>query len=867
MVGGDGTDVDVVVVGAGFAGLYAAHRFRLAGLSMRIIEAGDDIGGTWYWNRYPGARVDIPSVDYMFSFDSDWSRDWQWSEKYATQPEILRYLNHVADKHDLRRDIQFGAKVTHAHWDDNSSAYHVRTDRGDEFACRYLVMATGCLSMPKQLDIDGVENFTREVYFTSRWPHQSVDFTSKRVAVVGTGSSGIQSIPLIAAQAAQLVVFQRTPCFSIPAHNGPIPPDKLAQLDDHTAYRQAARNSFGGVPVERTMISTFSVSADERQQRYESAWRRGELLEVLNLYTDVMSNPAANDDFAEFVRGKIRATVTDPQTADALCPTTYPIGAKRLCLDTDYHATFNLPHVRLVNLQSQPLVSVTETGIDTAGESFEFDAIVFATGFDAITGAVAAVDIVGRDGLALKDKWSQGPFTYLGLTAQGFPNLFFIAGPNSPSVLSNMAVSIEQHVDFVADALTYLRAHGFDRIEPTEVAEAGWMQHVDDAASITLFPQANSWYVGANIPGKPRTFMAYTAGVDFYRAACDEVVARDYLGFRLSGGEGSQCNDGVVRRLQPDVQMILEQLAALNLPPLESMPPDQARAFWDELNSARPPGPDVGEIVDGVLPGAAGTLSYRLYRPASQGPRPVVVYFHGGGWVIGHLASDDPLCRDLCVRTDALVVSVNYRHAPEHRFPAAADDGWAAVQWISDHAEELGGSPGELVVCGWSAGAGIATVVCRLARDAAGPTIVGQALLTPVTDSDQTRGSYLENADGYGLTAPLMGWFFDQYADPDLRDDPRIAPLRAADLSALPPAIIVTAEFDPLRDEGAAYAEALAAAGTPAQHVVARGHTHLSLGMVDLAVSGAPIRAQFADAMRGFFAAEASRTASARTTG
>ena len=255
MAGGDGTDVDVVVVGAGFAGLYAAHRFRLAGLSMRIIEAGDDIGGTWYWNRYPGARVDIPSVDYMFSFDPDWSRDWQWSEKYATQPEILRYLNHVADKHDLRRDIQFGAKVTHAHWDDNSSAYCVRTDRGDEIACRYLVMATGCLSMPKQLDIDGVENFTREVYFTSRWPHQGVDFTGKRVAVVGTGSSGIQSIPLIAAQAAQLVVFQRTPCFSIPAHNGPISPDKLAQLADETAYRQAARNSFGGVPVERTMIS------------------------------------------------------------------------------------------------------------------------------------------------------------------------------------------------------------------------------------------------------------------------------------------------------------------------------------------------------------------------------------------------------------------------------------------------------------------------------------------------------------------------------------------------------------------------------------------------------------------------------------
>lgn len=857
------SNVDVVVVGAGFAGLYAAYRLRLAGQSMRIFEAGDDLGGTWYWNRYPGARVDIPSVDYMFSFDADWSKDWQWSEKYATQPEILRYLNHVADKHDLRRDMQFGTRVTQAHWDDTLSGYRVRTDRGDEIGCHYLVMATGCLSVPKDLDIPGVENFTGELYFTSSWPHEPVDFTGKRVGVVGTGSSGIQSIPLIAAQAAQLVVFQRTPCFSIPAHNGPIAPDKLAQLVDDSAYRQAAKYSFGGVPLERTSTPAFSVSADERRQRYERAWQRGELLEVLNLYTDVMSNTLANNDFAEFIRGKIRSIVRDPQTAEALCPTTYPVGAKRLCLDTNYYATFNLPHVRLVNLQDQPLVSVTETGIATAGESFEFDTIVFATGFDAITGAVAAVDIVGRDGLALKDKWRHGPSTYLGLMTEGSPNLFLIAGPHSPSVLSNMAVSIEQHLDFVADALTYLRAHGFDQIEPTKLAEAGWMRHVDDAASITLFPQANSWYVGANIPGKPRTFMAYAAGVDFYRMACDEVAAREYLGFALSGPGGAHCNDGVIRRLQPDVQMVLEQMALLDLPPMESLPPEQARALMNEMNVARPWGPDVGEIVDGSLPGAAGDLAYRLYRPASPGPNllhPLVVYFHGGGWVLGDQTSDDPLCRDLCVRSDTLIVSVNYRHAPEHRFPAALDDGWAAVRWVAEHAEELGGIPGRLAVCGWSAGAGIAAVICQLARDTGWPAIVGQALITPVVDTDQARRSYFDNADGYGLTAPLMRWFFDHYADPEVRDDPRIAPLRAPDLSGLPPAIVVSAEFDPLRDEGDAYAEALAAAEVPVRHVRARGHTHLSLSMVDVVVSGAPIRAQIADALRGFFATDAATT-------
>ncbi|MBX9642019.1 MAG: alpha/beta hydrolase fold domain-containing protein, partial [Mycobacteriaceae bacterium] len=808
-----------------------------------------------------------PSVDYMFSFDPDWARDWQWSEKYATQPEILRYLNHVADKHDLRRGIQFGTRVTRAHWDDDSSAYRVSTDAGEEVTCRYLIMATGCLSVPKELDIPGVENFTGEVYFTSRWPHEPVDFTGKRVGVVGTGSSGIQSIPLIASQAAQLVVFQRTPCFSIPAQNGPISPDKLAQVVDDSAYRQAAKYSFGGVPAERTITPAFSVSAEERRERYENTWQRGELLEVLNLYSDVMSNPLANKDFADFIHGKIRDIVRDPQTAEALCPTTYPVGAKRLCLDTNYYATFNLPHVRLVNLQDQPLIGVTQSGIDTVGESFEFDVIVFATGFDAITGAVAAIDIIGRDAQALKDKWSHGPTTYLGLMTEGFPNMFLITGPQSPSVLSNMAVSIEQHIDFVADALTYLRDHGFDRIEPTTLAEAGWMQHVDDAASITLFPQANSWYVGANIPGKPRTFMAYAAGVDFYRAACEEVVARDYLGFTLSGPDGTQCNDGVVRRLQPDVQMVLEQMALLELPPMESLPPEQLRALMDEINLARPPGPDVGEVVDGTLPGAAGPLPYRLYRPASPGPHPVVVYFHGGGWVIGDQTSDDPLCRDLCVRSGALIVSVDYRHAPEHRFPAALDDGWAATRWVAEHAPELGGIPGRLVVCGWSAGAGIATVVCRLARDTGWPRIVGQALITPAVDTDQTRGSYVENADGYGLTAPLMRYFFDHYAASDVRDDPRVAPLRTPDLSGLPPAIVVTAEFDPLRDEGDAYAEALAAAGIPTQHLRARGHTHLSLSMVDVVVSGAPIRAQIAEALRGFFAAEAAQRAPAQAAG
>ncbi|BBZ39643.1 flavin-containing monooxygenase [Mycobacterium conspicuum] len=847
--------VDVVVVGAGIAGLYLAYRLSRAGYGFRVFEAGDDLGGTWYWNRYPGARVDVPSVDYMFSFDPDWRRDWQWSEKYATQPEILRYLNHVADKHDLRRHLTFSTRVERARWDDDASLWRVRTDGGDEVSARFVVMATGCLSMPKPPEVDGLERFGGEVYFTSRWPHEPVDFANKIVAVIGTGSSGVQLIPVIAQEARELVVFQRTPNFSIPARNGPLSAEKLAQLTDESEYRAAARISWGGIPGERSIIQTFSVSEPERQERFERAWQGGLLFDTFTVFSDVLSNPAANHELAEFFRNKIRSIVADPQTAADLCPTDHPIGTKRPCLDTNYYATYNLPHVRLVNIRKHPIRHVTETGIDTADESFDFDAIVFATGFDAVTGAITAVDFRGRNGLALKDKWADGPHTYLGLTTVGFPNLFFITGPGSPSVLSNMAVSIEQHADWVLDCLGHLSASGFDVIEATELAEAGWMQHVNDCADITLYPAANSWYMGANVPGKPRVFLPYCAGVDFYRVSCDEVAARDYLGFRLSGPHGSRCNDGVVRRLQPDVEMVLMEAAALNPPRIESLPVDDARALYQQMSTTLPPGPDVGEIIDDVMPGPAGDLAYRLYRPPTPGPHPVIVYFHGGGYVLGGATSDDPLCRDLCVRSDAIVISADYRHAPEHRFPAAIDDGMAALRWVADNTEALGGRPGRLAVCGWSAGGGIAAVVCRLARDMGGPTIVGQALLTPLTSGDMTRASFAENADGYGLTTPLLGWFYDHYIDVADRADPRFAPLEAADLTGLPPAIVVTAEFDPLRDVGEAYAAALDAAGVPTEYVRARGHTHLSVPMVDAVISGAPIRARMAAALRGFFAA------------
>jgi cation diffusion facilitator CzcD-associated flavoprotein CzcO/acetyl esterase/lipase len=849
-------DFEVLVVGAGFAGLYLLHRLRQAGVAAKAFETGDDVGGTWFWNRYPGARCDIQSIDYSYSFDAELETEWQWSEKYATQPEILRYLNHVADKHDLKRDVQFSTRVDSAVWDETNSLWNLKTSDGKTICCRYYVMATGCLSLPKAADIPGTSNFKGEVYFTSRWPHEGVDFTGKRVGVIGTGSSGIQSIPLIAKQASALTVFQRTANYSLPARNGAIPAEKLAAIAGrYQEYRAEARVSGGGVPGVRSEISALSVTENERQSHYEKAWETGELGAFLGAYSDIIVNSRANDTVAEFIRAKIRATVKDSEVAETLCPKDHPFGTKRPCLDSGYFETFNEPHVSLVDIRKSPITTITETGVDTAGGSHEFDAIVFATGFDAMTGAIVSVNITGRNGVKLADKWAHGPQTYLGLTTVGFPNFFMITGPGSPSVLSNMAVSIEQHVDWVTDTLISMRTDGFEVIEPTETAEAGWGLHVNDCANITLYPQANSWYMGANVPGKTRMFLPYIGGVDAYRKACDEVIERDYLGFAMGSANAaaSRVNDGIVRRLQPDVAFLLEFVSTLGMPPLESMSPSDARAFSAGGAAMRPPGPDVGEIVNGMFPGVAGDLAYRLYRPATPGPHPIVAYFHGGGWVLGSSDSDDPYCRDLCVRSNAIIISCDYRHAPEARFPAAADDGYAAVQWIANNAASLGGIPGELAVSGWSAGGNVAAVVCQTARDLGGPTITGQLLLTPVTDGTTTRASYVENGEGHLLTASLMDWFWDHYADTADRANPKASPLLATSLAGLPPAFIVTAEFDPLRDQGDAYAEALRAAGVPVQHLAARGHIHTSIPAVDVILSGAPLRAEMAAGLASFF--------------
>ena len=531
----DAAQVDAVVIGAGFAGLYMLYRLRQLGLSARVFEAGDGVGGTWYWNRYPGARCDVESLQYSYSFDEALQQDWTWTERYPRQAEILSYINHVADRFDLRRDIQLCTRVTQAHYDEAQRRWRVATDQGDVLSARFVISAAGCLSSARVPDLPGLSSFQGRQYHTGHWPHETVDFTGQRVGVIGTGSSGIQTIPVIARQAAQLVVFQRTPNFSIPAWNRPLPlADQQAWKADYADHRERARGTRSGILYDYSQRAAFDVSADEREAEYQRRWARGGA-NFTHAFNDIYSNAQANDTAAEFVRGKIRTLVPDPQRAALLAPTDHAIGTKRICVDTDYYETFNRPHVDLVDLKATPITAVEAGGIRTGtGTGARFDAldsIVFATGYDAVTGSLDRIDIVGRGGQALKAKWSAGPRTYLGLSSAGFPNLFLITGPQSPSVLTNVIVAIEQHVGWIAGCLQHMQAHGHHSAEASLQAENDWVEHVTEVASKTLFASANSWYTGANIPGKPRVFLPYIGGLGNYTAICDQVAADHYRGF------------------------------------------------------------------------------------------------------------------------------------------------------------------------------------------------------------------------------------------------------------------------------------------------------------------------------------------------
>ncbi|HLX16513.1 MAG TPA: NAD(P)/FAD-dependent oxidoreductase [Bradyrhizobium sp.] len=526
---------DVVVVGAGFAGMYMLHRLRGQGFSVRVYEQGGDVGGTWYWNRYPGARCDVESMQYSYSFSDELQQEWNWSERYAPQAEILKYANHVADRFNLRSDIQLNTRVDRAVFDENTSTWRVATSDGKTVTARFVVLATGCLSNARVPDIKGLSDFKGKVYHTGHWPHEQVDFTGQRVGVIGTGSSAIQSVPVIARQARHLFVFQRTPNFSIPARNAELTAEEREAFrknypEIRRFAREEARNGIYAEPPERGALDDGD---NARRAKYEQRWAKGGLTFML-AYNNLILDKAANDTAADFVRGKIAEIVKDPETARLLQPDNHPIGSKRICVDTEYYATFNRPNVTLVDIRFNGIDEILPSAVRTGGKNYEIDALVLATGFDAMTGSVAKIDIRGRSGQALNQKWAEGPKTYLGLMSGGFPNLFIITGPGSPSVLSNMIVSIEQHVDWIADCLAFMRDRGLETMEATRDAEDNWVAHVNEVARQTLYPQANSWYMGANIPGKPRLFMPYIGGVGIYRGICDDVAAKGYEGFAMT---------------------------------------------------------------------------------------------------------------------------------------------------------------------------------------------------------------------------------------------------------------------------------------------------------------------------------------------
>ncbi len=525
--------LDAVVVGAGFAGLYALHKLRAQGLSVRVIEAAPELGGTWYFNRYPGARCDVESVDYSYSFSDELQQEWNWTEKYATQAEILAYLNWVADKLDLRSDITFNTRVVSAVLDETTLRWTVTTDAGEVLTARFCLMATGPLSAAMTPNFSGLDTFGGEIYHTAHWPYDDVDFTGKRVAVIGTGSSGIQTIPIIAEQAAHLYVFQRTPNYSIPAGNRSLSSEELAEIKaGYAERRRLSWRSGGGSPHITAPKPTMDFTPEERRAAFEKRWQLGGVL-YSKTFPDQMTDLVANEEARKFYEEKIRAVIADPAVADLLIPNDHPIGTKRICTDSNYFQTFNKPNVSLVSVRATPIESVDAAGINTGDTHYDLDAIVFATGFDAMTGALGKIDIVGRDGARLRDDWAHGPRSYLGLGVDGFPNLFLISVPGAPAVLANMVLHAEAHVNWIADAIAYLDDHGCTAMEATRDAVDGWGAELSRRAEASLFIKANSWYLGANVPGKPRVFMLFLGGFAAYNDICAEVADAGYKGFDL----------------------------------------------------------------------------------------------------------------------------------------------------------------------------------------------------------------------------------------------------------------------------------------------------------------------------------------------
>lgn len=841
------TDHDVIIIGSGFAGIYAIHKFRdLMGLRVQAFDAASDVGGTWHWNQYPGARVDIESVHYSYSFDPELQQEWQWSEKFAAQPEILRYLNHCADRYDVRRSVQFNTRVVGVRWVDEQSHWEVTTDAGEVHTARWFVSGAGTLSVPKGTDFPGVEDFDGQVLLTGNWREEQ-DLAGKRVGIIGVGSSGIQAISEISKVAEKLFVFQRTPNYATPIGNAPTDPaQEQADKARYAEIRDASRNHILGVPYDEVQPSALAVSAEERRKVYDNCWDKGGFRFFIDSFGDLLTDHEANNTAAEYIREKIRGRVNDPEVAELLCPD-YPYATKRPPLETDYYDAYNRPSTELVDVKTNPIDRIVGEGLRLAdGTVHEFDVLILATGFDACTGPLLAMNVTGRDGVRLADTWAHGPQTYLGLTVSGFPNLFVITGPQSPSVLYNMPLAIEDHVDFAADAIAYASERGYTVMDAAPQAQDQWVHETNSVADMFLVSKsATSWYMGANIPGKPRRVLVYLGGAPRYRAICANVQENEYRGFLFADSSRGLEQAQASPALDPCLMFIAQTLKQQGFTGFGDAGVDGSRAAVESFTAMQQPAPAMARCEE-LAYGADAEQKLRINVPHGEGRRPVVLYLHGGGFVAGSLDVADEPAKDLADRTGTIVVSASYRRAPEHKFPAAHDDAYAALAWVRDHIAEFGGDPERIVLAGDSAGGNLAAAAAvRAAED--GVALDGLLLIYPLVSPVADTPSRLEYAAGYVIEQADLEWFGAQYlVSPDQVADPRLA-LDRADLSGLPPTLILTNEFDTMRDEGEQLAGLIEAAGGEAEAIRFPGLAHGAFWMSAAVFRAEEYRAAAAD--------------------
>jgi cation diffusion facilitator CzcD-associated flavoprotein CzcO/acetyl esterase/lipase len=832
---------DAVVIGAGFSGIYAVHKLRdELGLEVKGIEAAESVGGVWHWNRYPGARCDVPSVNYAYSFSEELTRGWQWTERFAAQPEIYAYLNYAADFLDVRKAFDFSTRVVSAEWNDAAKRWTVTTDGGVSYSARFLIGAQGSLSTPKDpSEITGVDDFGGELYYTSKWPDAPVTYAGKRVGLIGTGSTGTQVAEVVAGSADRLTVFQRTANFAIPGGNGPVAPDMQRWEAENAAVRRSKdRLTVFGITWEEEVEpvpAVHTLPPAERNAILEERWARDAYV-FIESFPELLTDAQVNECVSEYVREQIRARVKDPAVAALLCPNDHPIMTKRIVLENGYYEIFNQDNVDLVDIRANPIEQITVSGVRLAdGTELEFDVLIMATGFDSITGPPLALGLRGREGLTLEDIWNEGPRTYLSTAVPGFPNLFFIVGPTAPAAFYNNPVAIEDHVDFAVRAIRLVLEQDAEAIEASREAADRWYEISDGLFNNSLLPRANSWYRGSNVPGKlPATYVQVGSGV-FWRACAEQIVAKGLAGFAIDGDERPL--SPLMKLSWASARLVDEVLVGREGQPPPPLGEAGIGAYRDDSDawtiSVAPPRRDVG-VVDTTYPGPDGEQHMRLFVPRGGTTRPVLLFYYGGGFVSGSVEALDGVLRMMAADLDLVVAAPTYRLAPEHPFPAAPQDAYAALRWVADNIAAHGGDPDRIVVAGESAGGNLAAVVALRARDE-GPVIAGQVLLEPAIDVVSDSPSRREFADDLFLPAEdletMWALYLGENAD---ADRPCVSPRRAASLEGLPPAVVVVAECDPLRDEGEAYAEELTRAAVPTTLVRLEGAIHGGLSFVEV---------------------------------